>query len=177
MSSMTGRNRRLEFEYDRMVSRMEHHPEIDVKVVHRNADGFPDGYVVTYSVHSICGVDGNDAPVFADRFLLRIDLPALYPDIDAPASYRFLTDDPESGEPIPHPWHPNIRYFGEMAGRVCLNATDTYEEIAWGVLRVEQYLRYERYHALNEPPFPEDQQVAAWVVRKGEPNNYIYFRS
>ena len=101
-------------------------------------------------------------------------MPEAYPDIDAPPSFRFLTCD-EEGNPIPHPWHPNIRYSGDFAGRVCLNAMDTHAGLAWAVERVESYLRYERYHALNEAPYPEDQRVAAWVIREGEPNDWIVF--
>ncbi len=105
---------------------------------------------------------------------MQIDLPPGYPCIDSPPALRFLTAD-ENGNPIPHPWHPNIRYFGSFAGRVCINMADSYTDLAWGVERVGQYLRYERYHAVNEPPYPEDMQVAAWVIRQGEPNEWVYF--
>lgn len=172
---MTGRNRRLAFEYEQIMLRLKFHSEISIQVISRNAEGFPNGYLVEYDIHSICGIDSDKKPLFADRFLLRLDIPSEYPSVDAQPSFCFLTSDPVSGVDIPHPWHPNIRYFGDMAGRVCLNAADTYTELAWGILRIGEYLRYERYHALNEPPFPEDQQVAAWVVRIGEPNDYIYF--
>lgn len=170
---MTGRDRRLEYEYNRMMELNDHHEDINVRVVSRNANGFANGYLVEYLIRSICAVDADGKPLYADRFIMAIDIPVEYPSVDAPVSYRFLTVDPASGVEIPHPWHPNIRYFGNMAGRVCLNAADTYAEIAWGVIRVGQYLRYERYHALNEPPYPEDQTVAAWVIRTAEPNGYI----
>jgi hypothetical protein len=41
------------------------------------------------------------------------------------------------------------------------------------VKRVASYLTYERYHAVAEPPYPEDLQVAAWVIRQAEPNGWI----
>jgi hypothetical protein len=105
---------------------------------------------------------------------MMIDLPHNYPCVDAPPSLCFLTAD-ATGQPIPHPWHPNIRYFGAFAGRVCLNMTDTYTDLLWGVQRVASYLRYDTYHALIEAPYPEDLKVAAWVTRQGEPKEWIYF--
>lgn len=173
---MTGRDRRLAYEFGQLTERLEHHHEINLIVESRNQNGFPNRYLVEYNIRSISGVaEENGEPQFADRFLMRIDIPSDYPSVDAPAEYRFLTEDPDTHQPIAHPWHPNIRYYGELAGRVCLNAFDSFTDLAWGVLRVGEYLRYERYHAVNEPPYPEDQRVAAWVVRVGEPNDYIYF--
>ena len=168
---MTGRNRRLTYEYERLRALAANHPELEIAVVSRNGDGVPNGYRVAYNIRSIAWVDDEGKPLYAERFLLRVEIPPEYPSVDAPVDYRFMTE--EDGVAIPHPWHPNIRYYGPMAGRVCLNAVDTYAEIAWGVRRIAQYLRYERYHALNEPPYPEDQTVAAWVVRVGEPEGYV----
>lgn len=173
---MTGRDRRLAFEYEQLTKRLGHHDEITLSVESRNANGFPNSYLVEYRIHSISGIEESTGkPLFADSFLMRILIPSDYPSVDALAEFRFLTADPDSNRPIAHPWHPNIRYYGELAGRVCLNAFDSFTDLAWGVLRVGEYLRYERYHAINEPPYPEDQRVAAWVVRVGEPNDYIYF--
>jgi hypothetical protein len=116
----------------------------------------------------------ENPPVFATGFLMRIDLPEGYPSVDAAPAFRFLTHN-EQGQSIPHPWHPNIRYFGDFAGRVCINMPDTYTDLAWGVERVAHYLRYEVYHAISEPPYPEDLKVAAWVVRQGEPKEWTVF--
>ena len=43
------------------------------------------------------------------------------------------------------------------------------------VLRVEQYLKYQLYHAQNFYPYPEDQNVAEWVREEGEPNGWVRF--
>ena len=43
------------------------------------------------------------------------------------------------------------------------------------VLRVEQYLKYQLYHAQNTYPYPEDQNVAEWVREEGEPNGWTRF--
>jgi hypothetical protein len=43
------------------------------------------------------------------------------------------------------------------------------------VLRVEQYLKYQDYHAQNTYPYPEDQNVAEWVREEAEPNGWTRF--
>lgn len=180
---MTGKDRRLEYEYTTLMERFGSRGDVGITVTGRNRAGMPVNYSVEYRIRSICSVldvgslgcpDVENPPVFADRFRMSIDIPHDYPCIDSQPSYRFLTKD-EQGNPIPHPWHPNIRWFGAFAGRVCVNMPDTYTDIAWCVDRIASYLRYERYHALNEVPYPEDQQVAAWVIRQGEPRGWINF--
>ena len=116
----------------------------------------------------------ENPPVFATGYQMRIDLPDGYPSVDAPPTFRFLTHT-DQGQPIPHPWHPNIRYFGDFAGRVCINMPDTYCDLAWGVERVALYLHYDIYHAICEPPYPEDLKVASWVIRQAEPNGWTVF--
>ncbi len=181
--SLTGRNRRLLFEWQKLEDKLKGRTDISCRVTRRNADGLPTAYIISYHILSICGVEQveqlgkpgiTNLPVFAKDYQMRIDLPPGYPCIDALPAFRFLTKD-ESGQPIPHPWHPNIRYFGDFAGRVCINMTDSYTDLAWVVERIGSYLRYERYHALAEPPFPEDMKVAAWVIRQGEPQEWIFF--
>lgn len=176
-----GRNRRLLYEWQQLERRLGHRHDINCQPVSRNREGLPTAYLVDYRLRSICGVenverlgetDTENPPVFATGYLMRIDLPDGYPSVDAAPSFRFLTHD-EQGQPIAHPWHPNIRYFGDFAGRVCINMPDTYSDLAWAVERVAQYLRYEIYHAVSEPPYPEDLKVAAWVIRQGEPKGWI----
>ena len=180
---LSGRNRRLLHEWSGLKRSFEHRSGIDYQILRCNTAGLPIAYLITYRMRSICGVDRIEQlnepgvanpPVFASQFCMRIDLPVNYPCIDAPAEFRFLTRD-ANGQAIPHPWHPNIRYFGEFAGRVCLNAPDTYSGLAWSVERIAHYLSYDRYHATREPPYPEDFKVAEWVVKQGEPNGWIFF--
>lgn len=180
---LTGRNRRLLHEWSELKRSFEHRSGIEYRILKCNAQGLPIAYLITYHIHSICSVERieqlnepgvSNPPIFASLFQMRIDLPVNYPCIDAPAEFRFLTCDAE-GQPIPHPWHPNIRYFGEFAGRVCLNAPDTYSGLAWSVERIAHYLSYDRYHAIQEPPYPEDFKVAEWVVKQGEPKRWIFF--
>lgn len=183
MADMTGRDRRLQAEWQEIQRQFGGRQDIICRPTAFSGAGLPERYEVEYLIRSICGIENVEAlgtagvsnpPVFADRFVLGIDLPEEFPCVDAPPEFRFLTSAVD-GSPLPHPWHPNVRWFGRMAGHVCLNRTDTFTSLAWGIGRIEEYLRYERYHALNEPPYPEDQQVAAWVIRQGEPNEWIYF--
>lgn len=183
VSQYKGRNRRLLYEWQQLEQRLEHRHNIVCRPVRRNKEGLPTAYLVNYLLRSICGVENmehfgepgiENPPVFADRFLMRIDLPDGYPSVDAAPAFRFVTHD-EQGQPIPHPWHPNIRFFGDFAGRVCINMPDTYTDLVWAVERVTQYLRYEVYHAVSEPPYPEDLKVAAWVIRQGEPKGWTVF--
>ena len=180
---MSGRNRRLQYEWHKLEERFGARPDIVVSVAAANAAGLPVRYEVVYHLRSLCGVEHvarlgepgvSNPPLFARDFRMEIVLPPSYPCVDGMPQFRFLTADGE-GRPIPHPWHPNLRYFGPLAGRVCLNMSDTYTDLAWCVSRIAQYLRYDVYHAVNEPPYPEDMQVAAWVVRQGEPKEWIYF--
>ena len=178
---LSGRNRRLLYEWQTIVDGLAGHSDICCQIMRTNADGLPIVYCIDYQIQSICSVSDMDhlnqpgitnSPIMADRFRMLIELPDNYPCVDGAPIFRFLTED-ENGRPIPHPWHPNIRYFGAFAGRVCLNRTDTYTDLLWGIQRVASYLRYERYHALSEPPYPEDMQVAAWVVRQAESNDWL----
>ena len=183
ISQYKGRNRRLLYEWQQLDQRLEHRRDIICQPIRRNKEELPTAYLVDYQLKSISGVENmehfgepgaENPPVFAKGFLMRIDLPDGYPSVDAAPAFRFLTHD-EQGQPIPHPWHPNIRYFGDFAGRVCINMPDTYTDLAWAVERVAHYLRYEVYHAISEPPYPEDLKVAAWVVRQGEPKEWTVF--
>lgn len=182
---LTGRSRRLLHEWRELDRALEHRGRIEYSITKRNAQGLPTEYLITYRIRSICGVERverlnepgvSNPPIFASEFFMRIVLPPNYPCVDAPVEFWFLTQGPEE-EPIAHPWHPNIRYFGEFAGRVCLNTPDTYTGLDWCVDRVAHYLSYERYHAIQEPPYPEDFKVAEWVVRQGEPNDWVCFNS
>ena len=123
---LSGRNRRLWHEWHQLEKGLVGRRDISIRVTRRNADSLPIEYLVNYHLRSICGVEHENelneqgvvnAPVFATGFLMKIDIPHGYPCVDAPPSLCFLTAD-SSGESIPHPWHPNIRYFGAFAGRV-----------------------------------------------------------
>lgn len=182
-SQLSGRNRRLLYEWRQLEEKLAGRQDISLSIIRRNAAGLPTAYLIDYHLRSICGVEHEDRlneagvenkPYFATGYQMTLELPTGYPGVDAPPSLNFLTTD-SSGQPIPHPWHPNIRYFGAFAGKVCINMADTYTDLLWGVERVASYLRYDTYHAIMEPPYPEDLKVAAWVRHQGEPKGWIYF--
>lgn len=172
---MTGRQRRRQYEYQQLMKFAEGRGDIDIAVTRQDADGIPCAYIVTYHIHSICGVRDNQTPIFADCFLMTIDIPEDYPQVDAPPRFHFVRECSATDIHCPIPWHPNIRYYGEMSGHVCINQLNTFTDICWGVERVALYLRYELYHALLESPYPEDLKVAEWVRHIGEPNDYVFF--
>lgn len=180
---LKGKDRRLLIEWQEIERQFEGRQDVICRPVLKNGADVPVRYEVEFNIRSICGVkdiatlgkpDAVNPPEFSERFVMRIDIPEEFPCVDAAPDFRFLTSD-KNGDPLARPWHPNIRWFGKMAGHVCLNRFNSFTSLAWGIGRVEEYLKYERYHALNEPPYPEDQQVAAWVIRQGEPNGWIYF--
>ena len=182
-AQLSGRNRRLWHEWQQLECGLADSQEISFQVMSRNVAGLPTRYLINYHLRSICGVELEEqlnepgvknVPRYAKGYKMMIDLPSGYPCVDAQPVLQFLTAD-ATGKPIPHPWHPNIRYFGPFAGRVCINMIDSFTDLLWGVRRVASYLRYDIYHALMEPPYPEDLKVASWVVRQGEPNEWIIF--
>lgn len=175
-----GRNARLFNEWNAIEKRCENDSEILCLVRKRNEVQLPVEYDVVYNIRSFCGVEAPDAyglqkPMFADQFTMRISIPNNYPAIDAKLEFKFLLKD-MFGNDIPHPWHPNIRYFGDFAGRVCLNASacGSFTDLAWYIDRVAHYLHYDQYHAkIGVPPFPEDDKVAEWVEKQAEPQGWI----
>lgn len=165
---LSGRDRRLQREREMIESRLSGGEDIEWRVTKLNHAGMAVEYQFVYNIRSFAGVDEvSGEPIVADRFVMVMTIPEGFPCVDAPAELRFLCYNDE-GEEIAHPWHPNIRYFGAFAGRVCLNKMDSFTELAWCVERVAKYLRYERYHALEQPPYPEDLTVARWVRENEE---------
>lgn len=177
----TGRNKRLYNEWQMMEQNFATHPLISFKVERKNSAGLPIVYRVGYDLTSFCGVKDiehvnqegiENYPVLASHFELLISLPDNYPCIDAMPRYCFTPLSAE-GQEVAMPWHPNIRFFGMMAGRVCLNAQDTYSSLADAVKRIARYLNYTIYHAEAMPPYPEDLTVAQWVREQAEPNDWL----
>lgn len=181
---LSGRNRRLLHEWQTLEQGLKGRSDIKWHVAKTNAYGLPTSYLVEYHIRSICGVTNVEhlnepgivnEPLFANHYRMQIDLPPSYPCVDGAPMLQFLTND-EYGNTLPHPWHPNIRFFGAFAGRVCINMADTYTDLLWGIKRVASYLRYDIYHATLEPPYPEDLQVATWVRCQGEPQQWIWLK-
>ena len=146
------------------------HPSISYIIRRRNVLGLPTEYEIWYRVKSIVGVKGDTIPrepVFGYLHKMSIVLPNNYPSADGNPIFSFRTDI----------WHPNIRYSGHFKGHVCLTIKEmgVMASLKDLVLRVEQYLKYQLYHAQNTYPYPEDQNVAEWVREEGEPNGWVRF--
>lgn len=182
LKDFTGKNRRLLHEWKKLTDLSKYDNEIEITPISFNSFNLPIAYTVRYSVKSISGVEEiNDLglrdiinkPIFADKFLMRIELPHNFPAIDSSPRFQFI--DRYENEEYDMPWHPNIRYFGILKGFVCLNRTDSFTDLAYAVIRVKEYLKYELFHAEETPPFPEDLKVAKWVREQGIPNGWISF--
>ncbi len=175
-----GRDARLFREWESIDRLYGNRGEVYYLIRKRNQSGLPVLYEVVYNIRSFCGVETPDAngfekPIYADRFFMRIIIPNNYPSVDAKLEFKFVIKN-ALDEEIPHPWHPNIRYFGDFAGRVCLNveACGSFTDLSWYIEQVGHYLRYDTYHAkVGVPPFPEDDKVAEWVVEQGEPKGWV----
>ena len=168
-----GRDTRLYNEWKMMDAAYSSDDAISYGITKRNPSGMPVAYTITFRIKSITGVEEPDAqglqrPVFGDKHILQITIPNNYPSADGGyPDFKFTTDV----------WHPNIRYFGEFKGHVCLNfeMSGTSTPLAEYISRIAAYLRYDDYHALDEEPFPEDQTVAQWVRAQAEPNKWTIF--
>ncbi len=180
ISTLNGRGRRRLREWQELSALSNDDPTISIEPIKLNSSGVPVEYIVTFALASIIGVEGDfepgnlaaiNRPRFGRGFSMKIILPDGYPSIDAPAIFRFTPDN--NGANMP--WHPNIAYYGDFAGRVCLNPKDTASSLASGCKRAADYLRYDLYHADLTAPYPEDLRVAAWVREQGEPRGWIYF--
>ena len=166
-----GRDTRLLNEWEKLDEVCAAVDEISYVVSSVNASGLPVAYTVLFDIPSIIGVEeadeqGLQRPIFGNNHILQIRLPNNYPAADGGApEFKFVTDV----------WHPNIRFFGDFKGRVCLNLHDygTAVYLAEHIATIACYLRYIDYHTRNEPPYPEDQTVAKWVLEQAEPQGWL----
>lgn len=137
---------------------------IDVKALNGNDKLPPSEYEVTYYVRSISGIDENRNPIYSDEHKAKITLPSGYPMINSPSCYM-LTDT----------WHPNIRSKGNLKGHICINAQvlGTWQTLDLLVEQIGEMLQYKNYHAEKTQPYPEDAEVATWVLEYAEPEGII----
>jgi hypothetical protein len=172
----SGREARLFREWEMLNRRFEYGKDnrIMYMIRKRNFSGLPTAYEIHFHIRTITGVNppdeqGLQTPVFGDRHILRINLPNNYPSAaNGKPVFMFSTDV----------WHPNIRFFGDFKGRVCLNYEDSgmQTSLVAYIDRVTDYLTYDDYHAKSEEyPYPEDLTVAEWVLNQAEPNQWLNF--
>lgn len=121
----------------------------------------PEKYLIHYHIKSIVGIEPETkAPIFGEHHIIEISLPKAFP-IEGARIYA-KTDL----------WHPNIKWSGRYKGRVCGNLDSFGKMYTLDLLvrRIGHILQYKNYHADKEiSPYPEDFEVADWVVEFGEP--------
>ena len=168
-----GRETRLYNEWKMIDAEYASNDTISYIVTKRSPSGMPLAYEITFLIKSITGVkdpdsQGHQKPVFGNKHILQIRIPNNYPSADGGyPEFKFITDV----------WHPNIRFFGEFKGHVCLNFlhSGTATPLAEYIDKVAAYLRYDDYHALDEEPYPEDHTVAKWVREQADPMKWTMF--
>lgn len=154
------RMRRLRSDHQRMVELDARSDLIDVQAFTATKGMPPERYIVTYRVPSIVGVDKKGNPKIAEEHQVEIYLHSDYP--HRWPGLKWMT-------PI---WHPNINHEN---GSVCIDAA------WWGaaraldrlVIMMGEMLQYKNFHDdPTKPPFPWDQEAAAWcrTYRSKNPN-------
>lgn len=123
----------------------------------------PVKYLVVYHLRTIVGINDDQSPVFGNRHEVEITLPKRYP-LESAKIYT-KTDV----------WHPNIQFHGKFKGRICGNTQNFGKGYGLRqlVLRIGEILQYKNYHAEHTHPFPEDSQVAEWIITYAEPKGII----
>ena len=165
-----GRETRLYNEWKQLDEACAGSDEISYTVSKTNASGLPVAYQIVFRIKSITGVEEPDSqglqrPVYGDCHILNINLPNNYPAADGGMpEFKFVTDV----------WHPNVRFFGDFKGRVCLNLNErgTSVYLCEHIACIADYLRYTDYHAHNKRPYPEDQTVSKWALEQAEPQGW-----
>lgn len=179
LKELSGRDARLLLEWQELdslcakrkaESKDPRKPSISYIIRRKNVLGLPTEYEIWYRCKSIVGVKDTGVPrepIFGYLHKMSIVLPSGYPAADGNPIFKFRSDI----------WHPNIRHSGNFKGHVCLTIKEmgVLASLKVLVLRVEQYLKYQLYHAQNTYPYPEDQNVAEWVREEGEPNGWTRF--
>lgn len=115
-------------------------------------------------VPGIVGIREDKSPIYGNRHVLEIKIPANYP-IEAPVC-RMATDI----------WHPNIQSEdGPMKGRICGNTEGfgAFYSLDRMVVRICEMISYKRYLSEFKFPYPEDETVARWVQRYAEPRGIV----
>ncbi|MFZ4398516.1 MAG: hypothetical protein ACOYO1_00665 [Bacteroidales bacterium] len=178
--NLKAKDSRLLEEWELIMKRFSNNEEIEIFIRERNPNGLPIDYEIKYKIRSFCGITEKDEnglqhPLFANEFTMRITIPKNFPSCDSKPYFCFMTEDILEINKIPNPWHPNIQYYGDFPGKVCINevAFGTFADLALFIERIALYLKYEKYHAVLVEPYPQDLKVAEWVREQAEPNGWI----
>ena len=158
------RDNRLALEHQLLRALCNQSEVISYTAVERKGALPPEKYLISYKLKSIISIDNDQNPVFGYNHQAVITIPPEFPLGGQPICYMKTSL-----------WHPNIKYSGHYAGRICINAQALghWHTLDMLVLRIGQMLQYKNYHAINIQPYPEDAEVARWVREYAEPNDIV----
>jgi ubiquitin-protein ligase len=161
------RDTRLVKEYNAIDELCSKTSKINYEVVTTNKRGIPERYKISYNnIKSITGINSefDKSPIYGFNHDAVLNFPIDFPGTSHPEI--FMTSDI---------WHPNIKSKDPKKGRICINAKQIskYHGVEDLIYRVGELLQYKNYWAIWEPPYPEDEEVAEWVISYAEPNNIV----
>jgi ubiquitin-protein ligase len=166
MKKLIPKQRRLAKEHIELHQLCERSDKIKYEITKQRGRMPPTGYRINYYVKSIVGVDDGRMPIYGNHHIVDIDIPTGYP-------IESITPFAKSDI-----WHPNIRWVGDLKGRVCTTAKHLSAGMSLDllVLRIGEIIQYKNYLAENVEPWPEDAFVAQWVREVGEPKGIINYK-
>ncbi|MFR9652066.1 MAG: hypothetical protein SNG35_08610, partial [Rikenellaceae bacterium] len=85
VAKLSGRNRRLQREQEIIESRFSGCEDIEYQITRLNQQGMAVEYLFIFNIRSFAGVDEEQRPFFAERFVMEMLIPEGFPCIDAPA--------------------------------------------------------------------------------------------
>jgi ubiquitin-protein ligase len=124
----------------------------------------PDRYLFHYKLRSIVGINDDQSPIYGDKHIAEIIISPEFPLGGQPAC--------KMKTPV---WHPNIKFDGRFAGKICINAESlgSWHTLDMLAERIGEMLQYKNYHAEHTEPYPEDARVAEWVRTYAEPRGIV----
>lgn len=160
----TIRDKRLAMEFDLLRDLVSTSDLIQIEPITKRYGFPPEEYIITYTVHSIVNINYDQSPVYGDVHRVRIVLPPGYPMAGSPSCFMLTSV-----------WHPNIRFYGEHKGHICINkdVLGSWQTLDMLVEQIGEMLQYKNYHAINEIPYPEDAEVARWIREYAEPRDIV----
>lgn len=159
------RDERLIKEFDAISELCQKTSKIAFEVGYKNKRGIPEEYRVYYrNIKSIIGINPDDSPIYDINHIAQLTFPKSFPGTSHP-EIKMISDI----------WHPNIKSKNPSKGRVCLNTKQLskFSTCADLIYLCGELLQYKNYWAIWEPPYPEDETVAKWVIDYAEPHGIV----
>ncbi len=163
MKKHVGVNRRKLNELALVKEYMDFNPDFSYRVLKYKVgeSDIPEIFEFTFNMRSFVGIQADDTPIIGEKHVFTFDMGGKYP-----------MQKPELLA-LTYVWHPNIKFYHTKRS-VCFNWDATGNVTVFHILSMlYDMLRYDNYWAENEPPYPDDLEVALWVRKVGEPKGYI----